>query len=76
MTAKEKAEELIKKYSPLVTTWDCYWDSPREDKYILEDAKQCALITVDEILLEIDDTTLSEAQTEYWLEVKTEIENL
>lgn len=49
MTPKEKAEQLIEKYKPLVATWDCYWDSPRNEDGIIEDAKKCALICVDEI---------------------------
>jgi hypothetical protein len=39
-------------------------------------AKPCALIAVEEILKEIDNTTLSLVQTEYWQEVKSEIEKL
>lgn len=50
MTPKEKATELINKFSPLVTTWDCYHDTPRDPDCILKDAKECALICVDEIM--------------------------
>jgi hypothetical protein len=64
MTPKEKAKELVNKM---------YGD---ELDYMTEgQAKQCALIAVDEIL------TVSKffkliAETEYWLEVKQEIEKL
>jgi hypothetical protein len=80
MTAKEKAQELITKFSPLVTTWDCYWDVPRQDEDVVADAKQCALITVDEIK-EILDFELGHDQTarglsEYYDQVKAEIEKL
>ena len=43
MTPKEKAEELVKKYEPLL--YDGYGDF---DGYIV--SKQCALICVDEML--------------------------
>ena len=50
MTPSEKATELIGKFSPLVTTWNCYWDTERNPDDILADAKKCALIAVDEII--------------------------
>lgn len=39
----EYAEMLIKSYSPLVTTWDCYNDVPVDDSSILKDACKCAI---------------------------------
>lgn len=78
MTPKEKALELIKKYSPLVTTWDCYNDVPVEDEYILRDAKKCALIAVDEIIEAIDwhEFETPNKQLEYYQQVKQELEKL
>lgn len=79
MNAKEKAAELVAKYRPLVTTWDCYWDAPRDDKEILKDAKKCALIAVDEMMqvlkilfYGIENVSL----IDYWNQVKQEIEKL
>ncbi len=73
MTPKEKAKELIEKYSPLVTTWDCYNDSPTEDEYILRDSKKCAIICVDEIL---SNAGLGLIMTNWWNKVKQELELL
>lgn len=73
MKPKEKAKELIKKFSPLVTTWDCYWDAPRNEDDVIVDAKQCAIIAVDEILkLQLIDGY----DHEFWQEVKQELEKL
>ena len=58
MTPKEKAEELVGQFSWI----DCS-----------SDAKQCALICVDEIVK----NTLQVSQVlDYWQEVKQEIEKL
>ena len=65
MTPKEKAEELVYKYDETLT----YLESKSK-------AKQCALIAVDELLQEIDNTTLSFVQNDYWQEVKEEINKL
>jgi hypothetical protein len=54
MTPKEKAKELIFNFSPLVTIWDCYHDEPRQEQLILQDAKKCAKIAVNEIIEAID----------------------
>lgn len=50
MNPEEKAKSLIEKFSPLVTTWDYYNDSPSEPDEILKDAKKYAAICVQEIL--------------------------
>lgn len=84
MTPQEKATELVEKYKPLVTTWDCYWDTPRNDDEVKEDAKQCALIAVEEIikanpiipLTYMLESEAIDAGIEYWNEVKSEIEKL
>jgi len=64
MTPKEKAEELVQKYM---------MNTPVG--FHIEDAKECALITVDEIL-ESFIITIPKHQTEYWQQVKQEIINL
>jgi hypothetical protein len=64
MTPKEKAKELVDKYYHLFSV-------ELENTIDLREAKQCALIAVDEIL--------EECRLEkdwYWQEVKTEINNL
>ena len=65
MTPKQKCDELIKKYKPIVTLKMGF-----EHSYILKKAKQCALIAVDEIIN-------SNPLTEFWWKlVKDEIEKL
>lgn len=62
MTPKEKAEQIVQKF--IYRT---------KDYVEIEDAKQCAIIAVDEILnahlFDLD-------EKEYWQQVKTEIEML
>jgi hypothetical protein len=74
MTPKEKAQELIKKFS---FNTRCFSETKGwKDSFF--DAKQCALIAVDEILLikkEIWDDFHSE-YFDWWKEVKQEIEKL
>ena len=73
MNAKQKAAELVKKFSPLVTTWDCYFDCTRNPDDILADAKKCALIAVGfakENLLNTD------GYNKYLDDVEAEIEKL
>jgi len=63
MTPKEKAIELVERYTNMAFNFNSYsYD------------KRCALIAVDEILKTFDCTTPH--QVEYWQEVKTEIQNL
>ena len=70
MTAKEKAKELYDKYCNMESWCD--------------DAKECALIAVDEISKVVDDIWMDSFTTgesdnkfyNYWQEVKTEIEKL
>ena len=66
MTAKEKAHELINKFLLYSDDGDLknkYWK--------IRNAKQCALIAVDEIL-----NLLPLANRDFWENVKQEIENL
>jgi len=61
MTSKEKAQELYDKF--IFPCWEC-------DEF--DKAKQCALITVDEVL----ENSHTNVFTKYWKEVKQEIEKL
>ena len=67
MEAKDKAKELVEKYNLIV----CY------DTY---QAKQCAIIAVDEIIDNNVFPCVSESDLicndDYWQEVKNEIEKL
>lgn len=67
MTSKEKAEELCNKYFII----------NQESSFInnIDATKQCALITVDEIL-NIKSVDRSYELSTYWEEVKQEIEKL
>ena len=71
MTAKEKAKELIDKFSPLAKNWDCYNDEPLEEN----NAKQCAIIALDEIM-KIFSEFNPWGGLDYWYKVKQEIEKL
>jgi hypothetical protein len=70
MTPKEKAKELVYKHFEFVEAWS--------ESNQIENAKQCALITVDEIInqcwdyREID----LEASYNYWDGVRQEIEKI
>tara|TARA_R110000803_G_scaffold69326_2_gene131663 strand:+ start:3003 stop:3227 length:225 start_codon:yes stop_codon:yes gene_type:complete len=74
MTPKEKAKELVYKYSCLHLGED--FDKWKENGIVFDSQdKQCALISVDEILkiTWVDKFLIVE---DYWLEVKQEIEKL
>lgn len=77
MTPQEKAKELIDTYIDIENYKNLNLDLFCDECGMNEQpAKYCAIIAVDEILKEIDNTTLSLVQTEYWQEVKTQIEKL
>jgi len=63
MIPKLKAKDLLDKFSNV----------PLLDSY---EAKQCALVAVDEIILEMDNVMLPNPFKQYWNEVKQEIEKL
>ncbi len=65
MKAKEKAEELVDK---MLNN-----QSFSEDIY---DAKQCALIAVDELIKVLYDANDTDEEYGYWTDVKHEIEKL
>ena len=66
MTPKEKAEELFNKYYSYLKS------NLMDDKEAIDDAKQCALIAVDELF----DYNSKESMHDYWILVKQEIELL
>jgi len=69
MTPKEKAEELVNRFI-----------YRRTDYVEIDDAKQCALIAVDEMIDNCDNSIVNEfirrGVISYWNEVKQEIEKL
>jgi hypothetical protein len=70
MTAENKANELIDKFIPFTKDWDelnGWMDN-------VNNAKQCALIAVDEIIKE--HYPQDAKRCEYWNQVKQEIEKL
>jgi len=78
MTVKDKAIQLVKRYTAL--------NFEQKNGSIIVDidnSKQCALIAVDEIIKVLDGISLEESGTtkidygqSYWQEVKNEIEKL
>lgn len=68
MTPKEKAEELVDTFKHPVR-----WKMGQQD--IVDRAKQCALITVDEVLYYATRHGFI-SLVQYWNEVKQEIEKL
>ena len=68
MTPQNKAEELVWKYSRALQIWD-------EENSLK--AIQCALIAVEEILSETEETDgMRVINNSYWIEVRNEIEKL
>jgi hypothetical protein len=72
MKPKEKAEELVEKFYSRATSYSL------DRKNQNENAKQCALIAVDEIMKQCYDYRDIDLQAsyDYWEEVKSEIEKL
>ena len=64
MTPKEKAEELVNKFSDL-----------EDGEMYIGKAKQCAIIAVDEIITFGNAVGIREPMM-YWNEVKSEIEKI
>lgn len=80
--AQEKAKELIKKFSPLVTTWDCYHDGPRDEIEITKDAAKCAIVAIDEMIIQNGELYLKGFVRDYYnkknaflFQVKKELES-
>ena len=70
MSPKEKAEELVLKYLRI--------DNNTKEWFNTHIAKQCALIAVDEIILQnnVWIKQIGKGTNNYWIEVKEEIEKL
>jgi len=64
MTPKEKAKDLVDKFSPILLFYSTM--------YNVNKSKQCALIAVNEIISD----NASVYSQKYWYEVKQEIEKL
>ena len=80
MTPKEKAKELVEKFMPFIAGADRY--NTTLGIYDTDISKQCALLTVDEImfynLMEYPQhsTIYAPHKNDYWQQVKQEIEQL
>ena len=75
MTSKEKAKELVDKFLPY--SYYHEMDNSMNRNYQQEDnAKQCALICVNEIIDSSKEYFKNTTYDEYWEEVLTEIDNL
>ena len=73
MTPKEKAQELVGRYAMYLRA------NLMHDEEANEDAKQCALIAVDEILQMVDENMQGWLDADiiaHWKQVKEEIEKL
>jgi hypothetical protein len=68
MTPKDKAKELVNKY---LRTYPIYDNPTVVISYTNNEAKQCALIAVDELIKQVTHSDVG-----YWKEVKQEIEKL
>jgi len=70
MTPKEKAKDLVDKFSPILLFYSTM--------YNVNKSKQCALIAVDEILLflSLQIGFYDDKAVEYFKEVKQELEKL
>jgi hypothetical protein len=74
MTPKEKANELVQKFRSFA---HADWNERNGFEGETDNAKQCALIAVDEVLnCTKNGLGLTVYSREYWQQVKTEIENL
>lgn len=75
MTPKEKADDLVKKH--LTTISEETMDSENIIRY---NAKQCAIVSVDEILNELDKLSSGdgyfEARFDFYSDVKIELKNI
>jgi hypothetical protein len=75
MTAKEKAKELVEKFEDFADYHDC--DVFTQIERLKINAKQCALIAVDEILISFNDFEYYPEDLKcYWEAVIKEIERL
>ena len=69
MTPKEKAIELVDRYNKL-------YGNEIGNYLDFDDAKECALIAMDEIITSNTNVTGQTINGDYWLKVKQEIKKL
>ncbi len=65
-TENEYVDALIEKYSPLVTTWDCYLDTPRNEDDVKIDATKCAIIDVENTIEALEGLECNYYRTRYF----------
>jgi 2-hydroxy-3-keto-5-methylthiopentenyl-1-phosphate phosphatase len=70
MEAKEKAKELVHRFQ------ETMFFHVTDERIDIEEAKQCALIAVDEIINSIQEIFETFEERQYWQQVKKEIEKL
>jgi len=70
MTSKEKAEELFKQYYSYLKA------NLMNDREAWEDAKVCALIAVNELIIVCKYYNDTQVELNYWYEVEQEIQFL
>lgn len=84
MTTKEKAEQMVRKFSILLNydfVTDLRWHDPNSEdrnRRVKKDAKKCALAALD-LIIEQNNVWIEQVgkgTNNYWLEVKNEIEKL
>jgi hypothetical protein len=84
MTTKEKAEQMVRKFSILLNydfVTDLRWHDPNSEdrnRRVKKDAKKCALAALD-LIIEQNNVWIEQigkGTNNYWLEVKNEIEKL
>jgi hypothetical protein len=79
MIPKEKAKELVERFSEYSHTEFISYRGGYQLDTQIQNAKQCALIAVDEILANIEPSVSMDviaARIEYWQQVKSEIQAL
>jgi len=76
MTPQEKANELVNKFMEYSHTDFIPYQGGYQMDSQIENAKQCALIAVDEIIQEMNSVMLPNPFKQYWSEVKQQIELL
>jgi hypothetical protein len=75
MTPKEKAKELVDRFEEFADDMECNVFTSSENRF--KNAKQCALIAVDEILKSHNNLYgVNSIKTKFYLEVKQEIEQI
>ena len=78
MTPKQKAKELVNKFTRIeddtVFYWEPYYDTMYSDDEILPHAKKCAKTVCNEILTELNKKPSKDlSDLQYWTEIEHEI---